>query len=768
MDATFNHGKQVMKKTRKSTPKVRSGCITCKSRRVKCDEAKPECQRCIRACRKCEGYPRSDQRETVEHLPLSHHSISAYNIPFKVPGSQADRQLLHYYCSQAAWNLSSYSDPTLWTQLILQRSHHQPVIRNALVALSSLHKDYLCGEFVGTDLDHDSDSSCPPAKTMGMISRCHRQLRNYLSRTDASLDVALICSVIFYVFESLLGDSQRAIWHLDRGLVLFQECQHHDPTDPLMSRLTALLYQLDIQASAYDTRRAPILKLASKEEAQGLVDMVPDSFLGLAHAEGILLKLRNWTLHHLITHVMHKGRTLEEFPPDLLYERLVLGAQYERYEAALAELATAEMFHSDSGGGPSTEAQRRQRRQQLRLLQVDFHAFSYLVKENIPIPTSGLVSTHGSSPSPAPSGSGTSTSTSTSSPAHRDLILDDSDSDLTACLTSIADFLALSSQPPVAGPTPLTSSSRTYTLSTHVIAVLYFLCLKTTNTETLQAAMSLFSHPRLRHARDGLWDSRTASYVVESLVKIRRKEHPEGGVRREIDDEDWDRSGEELSKIERIRVLGQHGKVPMLQSRTVTPEVDRKKTAEEVSQDNQELDPNMDLLLLPPYFPAFSTSPSSLGSKVPSQIQMQAEPQNGRLYSDPHFDPQQPPPGAHPTSTEAVGAFTCPVSTRAKSNPTLDPPPSPHRSNVCSSWIQVLFSPPVSPSTGIRTYIHTQKYAPPHTCSPSTTFSSSAKKTPVASPQPQRGTRLEDQGCGIIDVDGGLDEAARRVSKLLS
>jgi hypothetical protein len=34
--------------TRARKPKVKTGCITCKIRRVKCDETKPECRRCIK------------------------------------------------------------------------------------------------------------------------------------------------------------------------------------------------------------------------------------------------------------------------------------------------------------------------------------------------------------------------------------------------------------------------------------------------------------------------------------------------------------------------------------------------------------------------------------------------------------------------------------------------------------------------------------------------------------------------------------------------
>jgi hypothetical protein len=33
---------------RAAKPKVRTGCITCKVRRVKCDEMRPECLRCVK------------------------------------------------------------------------------------------------------------------------------------------------------------------------------------------------------------------------------------------------------------------------------------------------------------------------------------------------------------------------------------------------------------------------------------------------------------------------------------------------------------------------------------------------------------------------------------------------------------------------------------------------------------------------------------------------------------------------------------------------
>ncbi|ETI26628.1 hypothetical protein G647_10389 [Cladophialophora carrionii CBS 160.54] len=565
------------KKARKSTPKVRSGCVTCKARRVKCDEQKPECQRCLRASRKCEGYPGGGRGLSAQPLPLEPASIAAYSIPFKVPGSQADRQLLHYFCCQAAWNLSSCTDPTLWTELILQRANHQPVIRNALVALSSLHKDYLCGELAGTEYETPTPSTslAPVAnvKTMAVISRCHRQLRNYLARPDASPDVALVCSLIFYTFESLLGESQRAIWHLDQGLILLRKCQlDHSlaSDDPLIPHLSTLLHHLDLQASCFDDRRPPLLRLATDAETKGHLDIVPDTFLDLTHAEAVLTKIQNWALHHLVNCVHYRGAGVEELPSESFVERLVLAAQLQKFETVLDRFA----YHGSSISHTATHNQREDRRQQrtqrLLLLRVNLHTFTYLVKENLPLLTADasdmakkvMALLPGYSGRPLPQ-----------------IVLSggDTETDLESALASIEALLSQTWPLPdsaATGPETTTSATpaRTYTLSTHLIAAIYFLSLKTTNRQILEKATALFSHPQLRHARDGLWDARTAAFLVKNLVRVRQNgDVTEGSdasdILMHIAEQDI---GVDIAQLQRIFHMSQKSGLPMMQSKKFT------------------------------------------------------------------------------------------------------------------------------------------------------------------------------------------------------
>ncbi|OCT47655.1 Zn(II)2Cys6 transcription factor [Cladophialophora carrionii] len=548
------------KKARKSTPKVRSGSTG------------------LRASRKCEGYPEGARGLSAQPLPLEPASITAYSIPFKVPGSQADRQLLHYFCCQAAWNLSSGTDPTLWTELILQRANHQPVIRNALVALSSLHKDYLCGELAGPEYETPTPSTslAPVAnvKTMAVISRCHRQLRNYLARPDASPDVALVCSLIFYTFESLLGESQRAIWHLDQGLILLRKCQlDHSlaSDDPLIPHLSTLLHHLDLQASCFDDRRPPLLRLATDAETKGHVDIVPDTFLDLTHAEAVLTKIQNWALHHLVNYVHYRGAGVEELPSESFVERLVLAAQLQKFETVLDRFA----YHGSSISNTATHNQREDRRQQrtqrLLLLRVNLHTFSYLVKENLPLLTADaydmakkvMALLPGFSERPL---------------AQMVLSGGETETDLESALASIEALLSqtwpLPDSAATGAGTTTTSATpaRPYTLSTHLIAAIYFLSLKTTNKQIVEKATALFSHPQLRHARDGLWDARTAAFLVKNLVRVRQNGNVTEGrdasdILMHIAEQDI---GVDIAQLQRIFHMSEKAGLPMMQSKKFT------------------------------------------------------------------------------------------------------------------------------------------------------------------------------------------------------
>ena len=51
--------------------RTKTGCQTCRTRRIKCDETKPECLKCIKSNRKCEGTVQYEPRKSRKLILLT-------------------------------------------------------------------------------------------------------------------------------------------------------------------------------------------------------------------------------------------------------------------------------------------------------------------------------------------------------------------------------------------------------------------------------------------------------------------------------------------------------------------------------------------------------------------------------------------------------------------------------------------------------------------------------------------------------------------------
>src|SRR5256885_1456040 len=99
-----------IKRTRAHKPKVCTGCVTCKIRRVKCDENKPACLKCIKSGRKSDGYVplktwifEVRTRDDTSSLPSLISSPSAdYSDP-------VERRALLFFRERTAPVLSSFA-----------------------------------------------------------------------------------------------------------------------------------------------------------------------------------------------------------------------------------------------------------------------------------------------------------------------------------------------------------------------------------------------------------------------------------------------------------------------------------------------------------------------------------------------------------------------------------------------------------------------------------------------------------------------------------
>lgn len=210
---------------RASKPKVRTGCTTCKIRRVKCDETKPSCNRCTSTGRKCDGYQFSREHtypwEALSAPPPEPQASQSQlflpsSISVTFPGDAKERRIFHRFqvCTVPAF--AGSSELQFWESLVLQVGQQEPVVRSAIVALGTLHEDYQLrkGKY-SQDLINDPSYQ----QALSLYGRALRQLNERLYEADrTSAKLALISSILFTCFEVLRRNNMAAIVHYQAGL----------------------------------------------------------------------------------------------------------------------------------------------------------------------------------------------------------------------------------------------------------------------------------------------------------------------------------------------------------------------------------------------------------------------------------------------------------------------------------------------------------------------------------------------------------------------
>ncbi|KAH7418859.1 hypothetical protein BKA64DRAFT_701349 [Cadophora sp. MPI-SDFR-AT-0126] len=148
-EGTLSTDALMEKKKRKGGPKVKSGCVTCKLRRVKCDEHRPVCKRCGRFGVQCDGYP--NKVEKVKPKPAIRAIVPKNVVPEPTLlvhqirrgpdfSGEDEARYFRYYCEDVAPQLSGPYETALWDRIIPQAVESEPIIRHAVIAVAALNK----------------------------------------------------------------------------------------------------------------------------------------------------------------------------------------------------------------------------------------------------------------------------------------------------------------------------------------------------------------------------------------------------------------------------------------------------------------------------------------------------------------------------------------------------------------------------------------------------------------------------------------------------
>ncbi|KAK2053858.1 hypothetical protein LY76DRAFT_649539 [Colletotrichum caudatum] len=224
------------KLSRTSTPKVRTGCITCKKRRVKCDEAKPHCGNCLQSRRRCDGYlvgPKKNKTSAPAQICWdSRQVVSRAQAPSPTAQPQLDTDardfpndagLLYFQefvdLLRGPW-MGAPSGGDLWLVMLPQLARSNTTLRSAAMAIGAL--SVWCRQSAFGSLRAVTAPSHPirreDAHYFNAVTHYCHSLK--LQRSRSSLQDAVFLSVLLLFFESLRGDRKAALDHVNHALSL--------------------------------------------------------------------------------------------------------------------------------------------------------------------------------------------------------------------------------------------------------------------------------------------------------------------------------------------------------------------------------------------------------------------------------------------------------------------------------------------------------------------------------------------------------------------
>ncbi|OIW32299.1 hypothetical protein CONLIGDRAFT_612841 [Coniochaeta ligniaria NRRL 30616] len=303
---------------RRPGTKVKSGCRTCKVRKVKCDEAFPACRRCVTTGRTCDGYgiwgggtggsPANKPCQSLGTISnyttwTAKSTLPPTTLAYPVFASPEEKEHFHWFQVRTNSKLPGSFRSNFWSTLLLQASFGEPAIYHAVLALSSVHKRGV----INNDRE-DQDDTIPDKLEQFALHhylKAINQLQRYFTRGKdrSSCRIALIACIVFTSMDLLRGHFTAAQVHLQHGLKLLQQTYPNTISSPpatdqwiievfsrlyvqfrLFNQRSQQMYWPQLLHAGEPSDQSPIFRCA-KEAWREIEQLLDDIFLLAHHAQ---------------------------------------------------------------------------------------------------------------------------------------------------------------------------------------------------------------------------------------------------------------------------------------------------------------------------------------------------------------------------------------------------------------------------------------------------------------------------------------------------
>jgi hypothetical protein len=312
----------------------KTGCKTCKIRKVKCDEGRPACIRCLSTGRICDGYgvwgggnsyASRHQITSIRPSCIAAAGSTRPRLVFQKALSLHPDGSLDYeekYHLDWFWKRTSrkipgafYSDSD--NSLLYQATASDPAVTHAILAACSAHRDSDKSLTLSTPTRLRQDEGFALKQYNKAISHLQRHLE---TKDTISLRITLFSCVAFVFVELFRSHYQTARRHLEHGLRVLQEGSKLWKSSGFATILAndwafGTLRRLYVQFSLFGlSPRRPWLAIDEALPPLSKIKTFPTVFEARERLENIMLKIHEAVSMLESNHLLPKPEDTDIFP----------------------------------------------------------------------------------------------------------------------------------------------------------------------------------------------------------------------------------------------------------------------------------------------------------------------------------------------------------------------------------------------------------------------------------------------------------------------
>ena len=335
--------------------RLRTGCLICKLRHVKCGEERPSCKNCREANRQCMGYPPPSAPPTVASPSSSSSSSSTTpseqsqtelqitkaptrSIASRPQWSQKEIRSFSFGLHKTLPNLTTYFESEFWNKQIPRLAQNEPAVRHALNALAAFHEKSNQHDAMVEAKGKSSDSQLVSGSVdkffLQQYTKAISELRQQMSGNDHQAVIStLVCCCIFMCIEGLHGRHLAMVNHITNGLKVYHEwIRRIKPSERFgASSIEAGVFgtfrRIDFHAATFVDGHVPEPHTLNIIQLPPPVDDFNPKFLSIEHARNHVDSLYGRTFIFLRVYEGTKfgNLELEQIPQEIREKHRIVG-----------------------------------------------------------------------------------------------------------------------------------------------------------------------------------------------------------------------------------------------------------------------------------------------------------------------------------------------------------------------------------------------------------------------------------------------------------